>query len=213
MRTQAGAVRQTGRNVFATCAFRSPSDGWHITHTERYREWGAFGSVEVNYPFPKKDRERIRKERYVIGLNGIYSHLPNEVDHYAYGLQVGFNFLYKKDNEIGGFNSPIFLPITYNLPYFYLFYLRRIFACFLRMKLTELEKGQIGRIVSIEDSPFKEKLLEMGCVPGALIKPILKAPLGDPIAYELAEYTLSVRKKEANSVTIRPLASIFNTQK
>ncbi len=96
VRTQAGAIRQTGRNVFATCGFRSPSDGWHITHTERYREWGAFGSVEVNYPFPKKDRERIRKERYVIGLNGIYSHLSNEVDHYAYGLHVGFNFLYKK---------------------------------------------------------------------------------------------------------------------
>ncbi|MGB0849736.1 MAG: FeoA family protein [Bacteroidia bacterium] len=77
------------------------------------------------------------------------------------------------------------------------------------MKLTELEIGQIGRISAIEDSPFKEKLQEMGCVPGVLVKPILKAPLGDPIAYELEEYTLSMRKKEAQSVVVNLLDSLF----
>ena len=53
------------------------------------------------------------------------------------------------------------------------------------MKLTELAIGQIARIASVGESPFKEKLQEMGCVAGVLIKPILKAPFGDPIAYEL----------------------------
>ena len=77
------------------------------------------------------------------------------------------------------------------------------------MKLTELHIGQIARIQSIADSPFKEKLQEMGCIPGSLIKPILKAPFGDPIAYELEEYTLSMRKNEAETIEIRPLDPLF----
>jgi ferrous iron transport protein A len=80
------------------------------------------------------------------------------------------------------------------------------------VKLTELEIGQIGRISSIGESPFKEKLQEMGCVPGVLVKPILKAPLGDPIAYELEEYTLSMRKNEALTVNINPLDSLFTSE-
>ena len=79
------------------------------------------------------------------------------------------------------------------------------------MRLTELQIGQIGRISSVEDSPFKEKLQEMGCVPGVLVKPILKAPFGDPIAYELEEYTLSMRKKEAQSILVNQLDPLFNS--
>ena len=70
------------------------------------------------------------------------------------------------------------------------------------MKLTELPIGSIARISSIEDSPYKEKLQEMGCVPGVLVKPIMRAPFGDPIAFELEEYTLSMRKKEAYSIHV-----------
>ena len=72
------------------------------------------------------------------------------------------------------------------------------------MKLTELPIGSIARISSIEDSPYKEKLQEMGCVPGVLVKPIMRAPFGDPIAFELEEYTLSMRKKEAYSIHVNP---------
>ncbi len=79
------------------------------------------------------------------------------------------------------------------------------------MKLSELHIGQIARITSVDDSPFKEKLQEMGCIPGVLVKPILKAPLGDPIAFELEEYTLSMRKKEADSVVVKPLDPLFYT--
>ncbi len=80
------------------------------------------------------------------------------------------------------------------------------------MRLTELHIGQIARISSLEDSPFKEKLQEMGCIPGALVKPILRAPFGDPIAYELEEYTLSMRNKEAFSVIVKPLDSLFSSK-
>ena len=78
------------------------------------------------------------------------------------------------------------------------------------MKLTKLQIGQIARISSIDDSPFKEKLLEMGCLPGVLVKPILKAPFGDPIAYELEEYTLSMGNKESDTITVKLLDPLFN---
>jgi ferrous iron transport protein A len=51
----------------------------------------------------------------------------------------------------------------------------------------------------------------MGCIPGVLVKPIMKAPFGDPIAYELEEYTLSMRRNEAYSIHVNPLDSLFNS--
>ena len=70
------------------------------------------------------------------------------------------------------------------------------------MQLSELKKGELGRIQGIEPSEYQEKLMEMGCVPGAMIQLILKAPFGDPLAYELEGYTLSMRKSEAKSITV-----------
>lgn len=94
--------------------------------------------------------------------------------------------------------------------YFYLFQIK-IHLCRFALKLTELHTGQIARILSLEESPFNDKLQEMGCIVGALIKPIRKAPLGDPIAYELDNYTLSMRKKEAETITVRLLDPLFYT--
>ncbi len=78
------------------------------------------------------------------------------------------------------------------------------------MRLTELPIGSVARISSIDDSPHKEKLQEMGCIPGVLVKPIMRAPLGDPIAFELEEYTLSMRKNEAFSIQVNLLNPLFN---
>lgn len=79
------------------------------------------------------------------------------------------------------------------------------------MRLTELPIGSIARISLIDDSPHKEKLQEMGCIPGVLVKPIMKAPFGDPIAFELEEYTLSMRKNEAYSIQVNLLNPLFNS--
>lgn len=42
----------------------------------------------------------------------------------------------------------------------------------------------------------------MGCLPGAEISLELIAPLGDPIAIEVAGYQLSLRKIEASSILL-----------
>ena len=51
----------------------------------------------------------------------------------------------------------------------------------------------------------------MGCIPGVLVKPVMKAPFGDPIAFELEEYTLSMRKNEAYSIQVNLLNPLFNS--
>lgn len=71
------------------------------------------------------------------------------------------------------------------------------------MLLAELSIGQLAKITSLSESSYKDHLQEMGCVPGALIKPLLKAPFGDPIAYELEGYTLSMRKAEARTIEVQ----------
>jgi ferrous iron transport protein A len=44
--------------------------------------------------------------------------------------------------------------------------------------------------------------MEMGCVPGELVKVEKIAPLGDPISILVAGYNLSLRKTEAEHIWV-----------
>ena len=71
-------------------------------------------------------------------------------------------------------------------------------------KLSELktgEKGIIERITGI--GRFKQRLMEMGFVPGAEIEVERFAPLRDPIEYVLKGYHVSLRHDEADKVLVR----------
>ena len=80
------------------------------------------------------------------------------------------------------------------------------------MMLTELILGASARILEVSDSPFKEKLEEMGCYKGAVIKKLYRAPLGDPIAYLLGDYTLTMRKNEAETISVTLLENSSETE-
>ena len=69
-------------------------------------------------------------------------------------------------------------------------------------RLRDLKPGESAIIHSIEDSDLFLKLLEMGCVPGELIKIEKVAPFGDPISILVAGYTLSLRLSEANAIFV-----------
>ncbi len=47
--------------------------------------------------------------------------------------------------------------------------------------------------------------MEMGCVPGEIVKIEQVAPLGDPISVCVAGYSLSLRKSEANDILVEEL--------
>lgn len=70
------------------------------------------------------------------------------------------------------------------------------------MKLSQLEIGEQGIIKEFTDLEMSVKLMEMGCLPGELIKVERVAPLGDPIAVSVSGYQLSLRKKEASTIEL-----------
>jgi Fe2+ transport system protein FeoA len=49
------------------------------------------------------------------------------------------------------------------------------------------------------------RLLEMGLVPGTEVELTRIAPLGDPVCLRLRDYTLSIRRAEAECVEVTPI--------
>lgn len=70
-------------------------------------------------------------------------------------------------------------------------------------RLSELKPGDTARVAGIQSSDLKPKLLEMGLVENQEIKVLFKAPFGDPIAIEVGDYVLSMRKDEAILVEVK----------
>lgn len=69
--------------------------------------------------------------------------------------------------------------------------------------LSELKPNDSGTIKSIKaEGSLKQKLLDMGMIPGSPIKVLKLAPLGDPIDVQIRGYQLSLRKSEAQHITI-----------
>ncbi|MEO5569721.1 MAG: FeoA family protein [Bacteroidia bacterium] len=71
------------------------------------------------------------------------------------------------------------------------------------MKLSQLKAGQCCIIESFTDEFLKLKLMEMGCIPGEMVQVVRLAPMGDPIAITVANYILSMRKEEADTVIVK----------
>ena len=72
-------------------------------------------------------------------------------------------------------------------------------------RLSELRAGSRATILSFEDNDLFLKLMEMGCVPGELVKVDQIAPLGDPISIVVAGYNLSLRLNEADNIFVEEL--------
>lgn len=71
------------------------------------------------------------------------------------------------------------------------------------MTLKEMKVGQEGTVVSIgEKGPIRRRIMDMGVTPGAQVKVIKVAPLGDPIEVNIRGYELSLRKEEANQIIV-----------
>ena len=69
--------------------------------------------------------------------------------------------------------------------------------------LASLPAHQPARIAGFDLPPERrERLLEMGLTPGAPVRVIRAAPLGDPIEVEVRGYRLSLRKQDAKGVHV-----------
>ena len=69
-------------------------------------------------------------------------------------------------------------------------------------RLSQLPAGKKAVIKDHEQSDFKLTLMEMGCIPGEPVWIEMIAPLGDPMAIQIAGYYLSIRKKDAENIWV-----------
>ena len=70
------------------------------------------------------------------------------------------------------------------------------------ISLAELKQGEHAVIKGLERSELGNKLMEMGLLVGETIEVNRIAPLGDPIAFKIGNYLLSLRKDEAAAVKV-----------
>ena len=72
--------------------------------------------------------------------------------------------------------------------------------------LGELSPGQKAHVERIKGrGEINKRLVDMGLMPGSVIEMGRIAPLGDPIEIKVKGYHLSLRKEEADKVTVRVL--------
>lgn len=77
--------------------------------------------------------------------------------------------------------------------------------------LNELHEGETAVIVKVHGkSEFRKRILEMGFVAGSKITIIKKAPLHDPIEYELMGYHVSLRRQESKLIEVTSPENIKN---
>ena len=70
-------------------------------------------------------------------------------------------------------------------------------------KLSEFKIGESGIIKIVNgEGRIRRRLFDMGITPGAEIYLRKKAPLGDPIEITIRGYELTLRKSEAEYVTM-----------
>ena len=71
--------------------------------------------------------------------------------------------------------------------------------------LSELPPGSRCVVESVDASnPIGRRLVELGFSPATRVEVVRRAPLGDPVEYELRGTRLCLRRTEARRVRVRP---------
>ena len=71
--------------------------------------------------------------------------------------------------------------------------------------LGRLAPGDSATVTRVRCArPVARRLLEMGLLPGTLVKVLRTAPFGDPVELELRGYALSIRRAEAMEIDVVP---------
>lgn len=70
------------------------------------------------------------------------------------------------------------------------------------MTADTIQIGKPHKIDSLQDNDFTQRLVEMGCIRGTNITKLFAAPGGDPIAFQIDTYVLSLRVEEAKTIII-----------
>ncbi|WFO74960.1 ferrous iron transport protein A [Desulfurococcaceae archaeon MEX13E-LK6-19] len=71
------------------------------------------------------------------------------------------------------------------------------------LKLSEAREGGVYRVARVEGTGLvKRRILDLGIIPGSIVRVVRRAPLGDPIEVVVRGYPVSVRSSEAEHVIV-----------
>lgn len=74
--------------------------------------------------------------------------------------------------------------------------------------LRELEIGESARIRSVGgQGALRQHFLDMGLIPGAVVRLIKYAPMGDPMELQIHSYELTLRLDDAEKIEIEPVTA------
>ena len=69
--------------------------------------------------------------------------------------------------------------------------------------LDKLELNKSAKISSLNcNGDLRRRLLDLGLINGTTIKPVLKSPMGNPIAYEIRGTIIAIRKEDSKFITV-----------
>jgi Fe2+ transport system protein FeoA len=72
------------------------------------------------------------------------------------------------------------------------------------VSLSSLAPGKCCTVVRIEgNGGIDRRLLDLGFVPDTPVRVVRRAPLGDPVSYELRGFEICLRESEAARVWVR----------
>ena len=76
----------------------------------------------------------------------------------------------------------------------------------MKIRLSELTVGRNAVIISFDKDDIFLKFMEMGCLPGEMVRIDQVAPLGDPISISVSGYQLSLRLDEARMIWVEEIS-------
>ena len=74
--------------------------------------------------------------------------------------------------------------------------------------LSKAEVGRCYRVLNVDaKGAVRQRMLDMGLVPGICLAIVRFAPLGDPIEIRIHRFLMSLRKEEAKDVIVTDIGS------
>lgn len=74
------------------------------------------------------------------------------------------------------------------------------------MTLKELAVGKSAKVMKVGgEGALRQHFLDMGVIPGAEVKVVKLAPMGDPMELRIHEYELTLRLEDAGRIEVEPL--------
>lgn len=69
--------------------------------------------------------------------------------------------------------------------------------------LSELQPGERGKVTAIEgDADAARRLMDLGVIRGTTVELLRRAPLGDPLEVRVRGFMLTLRRSEAEHITV-----------